>query len=195
MREAFAEMLSGGHPNSLGRTGEAVQSVLADQARLDELFACLDDPSEVVRMRAGDALEKVCREQPGWFEQYVEWLLGDVGQMRQPSVMWHVAQMLDHLHRDLSVAQQRRATELLKRDLIGSTDWIVLNVTVESSPTGRCDPALAAWLTTPLERLRQDPRRSGRRAGVQATGRAAPRSVALCPVALGAEATPHVNAC
>ncbi len=161
MREAFAEMLNGGHPNSLGRTGEAVQAVLADQARLDELFACLDDPSEVVRMRAGDALEKVCREQPGWFERYVERLLGDVGQMRQPSVMWHVAQMLDHLHGDLSVARRRRATELLKRNLISSTDWIVLNVTVDVlADWARCDPALAAWLTAPLERLRRDPRRS-----------------------------------
>jgi hypothetical protein len=60
----FADMLKGGHPNSLGRTEEVVGIVLADRARLAELFATMPDPDAVVRMRVGDALEKVCRAQP-----------------------------------------------------------------------------------------------------------------------------------
>ena len=36
----FETMLSGGHPNSLGRTVEVVAAVLDDPARLDELFSC-----------------------------------------------------------------------------------------------------------------------------------------------------------
>lgn len=63
--ESFAEMLKGGHPNSLGRTEEVVGVVLAERARLEELFATMAEPDEVVRLRVGDALEKVCRKQPG----------------------------------------------------------------------------------------------------------------------------------
>ena len=63
LSEPFAEMLTGGHPNSLGRSEEVVGIVVDDRTRLDELFACLESPDELVRMRAGDGLEKVCRQQ------------------------------------------------------------------------------------------------------------------------------------
>jgi hypothetical protein len=161
MVEPFAELLRGGHPNSLGRTAEVVGIVRADRARLDELFATMSDPDEVVRMRVGDALEKVCREQPGWFVGYVDRLLGDLGRIEQPSVRWHVAQMLRHLRSDLSCDQQQRATELLQQNLTGSTDWIVLNVTMDVlTEWTRHDPPLAEWLTPELERLSHDKRKA-----------------------------------
>ena len=161
MTEPFADMLKGGHPNSLGRTEEAVGIVQADHARLEELFATIGDPDEVVRMRVGDALEKVCREQPGWFVAHVDRLLGELGRIEQPSVQWHVAQMLEHLRRDLSDDQAQRATELLQRNLTRSTDWIVLNVTMDVlTEWAKHDPPLAGWLPPELERLRQDERRS-----------------------------------
>lgn len=159
--EPFAEMLEGGHPNSLGRTEEVVGIVRADHDRLEELFATMADPNEVVRMRVGDALEKVCREQPGWFVAHIDRLLGDLGQIEQPSVQWHVAQMLQHLHNDFSADQAQRATELLQRNLTGSTDWIVLNVTMDVLAAWASNqPPLAAWLGPELERLRQDKRKS-----------------------------------
>lgn len=34
----FEEMLTGGHPNSLGRTVEVVELVLLSQARLTDLY-------------------------------------------------------------------------------------------------------------------------------------------------------------
>jgi hypothetical protein len=161
MPEPFAEMLKGGHHNSLGRTEEVVEIVLADRTRLDELYASLADADELVRMRAGDALEKVCRSRPEWLRPYVERLLGEVGAIEQPSVQWHVAQMLDHLRGDLSDEQEARAAELLQRNLTQSSDWIVLNVTMDVlSEWARCNPTLAAWLEVELERLRQDPRKS-----------------------------------
>lgn len=157
----FANMLTGGHPNSLGRTEEVVGIVLADRGRLDELFATMTDPDEVVRMRVGDALEKVCRERPGWFVPNIERILGDLADIDQPSVQWHVAQMLQHLRDDLSDDQEQQATGLLQRNLAGSTDWIVLNVTMDVlTAWSRCDPARARWLTPELERLRQDTRKS-----------------------------------
>jgi hypothetical protein len=143
-------MLTGGHPNSLGRTQEVVDIVLDDRSRLEELFEGLADSGELVRMRVGDALEKVCRERPQWFVPQVKRLLKDVGEIEQPSVQWHVAQMLHHLRGELSDDQARRATELLKRNLTGSTDWIVLNVTMDVlSEWAAHDPALRR----PSERL------------------------------------------
>lgn len=159
--ESFAEILKGGHPNSLGRTEEVVDAVLAERARLEELFATMADPDEVVRLRVGDALEKVCREQPSWYVGHVERLLGDVGQIDQPSVQWHVAQMLQHLRSDLSEDQARRGIELLQLNLTSSTDWIVLNVTMDVlTEWAHHDPPLTGWLKPELERLRQDERKS-----------------------------------
>jgi hypothetical protein len=98
--EPFADMLKGGHPNSLGRTEEVVGIVVADRAQLEELFATMGHPDEVVRMRVADALEKICREQPRWFVAHVDRLLGDHGRIEQPSVQWHVGQMLQQLRSD-----------------------------------------------------------------------------------------------
>lgn len=154
-------MLKGGHPNSLGRTEEVVGVVLANPARLEELFATMADPDEVVRLRVGDALEKVCREKPGWFVKHVDRLLGDLGQMEQPSVRWHVAQMLHHLRSDLSNDEGQQATKLLQRNLAESTDWVVLNVTMDVlTEWAHHQPQLASWLTPELERLCQDDRKS-----------------------------------
>jgi HEAT repeat protein len=159
--EAFVEMLSGGHPNSLGRTEEVVGLVLADGSRLEQLFGCLESPDAVVRMRAADALEKVCRERPEWFEPRVERLLEEVGAIDQPSVQWHTAQMLGHLYPRLDSDQGRRAGALLRRYLTESDDWIVLNVTMEILAEWSRDRAdLAAWLLPELERLRADERKS-----------------------------------
>jgi hypothetical protein len=159
--ESFADLLRGGHPNSLGRTEDVVDMVLAQPARLEELFATMADLDEVVRMRVGDALEKVCRRQPDWFLAYVDRLCGELGQIEQPSVQWHVAQMLHHLHDDLSAHEADRANELLQRNLTRSTDWIVLNVTMDVlTAWARDDSELAAWLVPVLERLQTDRRRS-----------------------------------
>ncbi len=154
-------MLTGGHSNCLGRTEEVVAIVLADQARLEELFATMTSEDEVVRLRVGDALEKVCREQPGWFLPHVDRLLGDLGEIGQPSVQWHVAQMMQHLRGDLSDDQSQRATRLLQGNLTNSADWIVLNVTMDVlTHWAHRDPRLASWLMPELERLSQDGRKS-----------------------------------
>jgi len=128
---------------------------------LDELFACLDSPDELVRLRAGDALEKVCRERKAWFVPYADRFLTEIGTIDQPSVQWHTAQILDHLHPDLSDEQRRQATDLLRGYLDESDDWIVLNTSV-GILTGwaSSDPALTRSLRPRLERLTGDRRRS-----------------------------------
>ena len=92
---------------------------------------------------------------------HVDRLLRDLGQIDQPSVQWHVAQMLQHLRGDLSGRQAQQATELLQRNLSTSTDWIVLNVTMDvltEWATG--DAPLTNWLVPTLNRLRHDKRKS-----------------------------------
>ena len=161
MPEPFAEMLTGGHRNSLGRTEEVVRIVLSDRARLEELFASATNRDELVRMRAGDALEKICRLQPAWFAEHLDQLLDELGAIEQPSIQWHLAQMLQHLRGESSDEQAQRATELLQRNLRQSTDWIVLNVTIDVlADWAAHDPALAAWLIPELDRLRLDARKS-----------------------------------
>jgi hypothetical protein len=67
-QEPIKAMLSGGNPRSLGRTEEVVTLVLGNGMRLHELYDCLLQDDEIVRMRASDALEKVCRQRPEWFQ-------------------------------------------------------------------------------------------------------------------------------
>lgn len=155
----FEQALTGGHHNSLGRTDEVIDAVLRDRTRLEELFDCLRSDDELVRMRAGDALEKVCRAQPAWFDEYRGRLLQEVAEIDQASVQWHLAQILGHL--DLSRDQFRLAKEILKGNIEHSQDWIVLNVTMaQLCKWSSGDIALRRWLEPQLERLSHDERKS-----------------------------------
>ena len=161
MDEPLVDMLAGGHRNSLGRTEEVVELVVKDRLRLGELFACLKSSDGVVRMRAGDALEKVCRGRAAWFVQYADALLGEIARLDQPSVQWHTAQMLQHLRPHLTDEQRPLAIGLLESYLSQSNDWIVLNVSMGVlADWARSDSALARRLVAQLERLRTDPRKS-----------------------------------
>ena len=101
--------LSGGNPRTLGRTQDVVEHVLSHPERLDDLFACVTSADETVRMRAGDALEKVCRVHPDWLDPYVNRLLGEVATIDQPTldVFAHFARADDTL-RDYFAGQLQR---------------------------------------------------------------------------------------
>lgn len=112
MSEPFEQMLQGGHPNSLGRTQEVVNIALADQGRLEDLFATIRSEDAVVRLRVGDALGA-------------------------------------------------SSYRVLQRYLTSSTDWIVLNVTMDVlTQWAGSDPGLRIWLVPQLERLSRDSRKS-----------------------------------
>ena len=57
----FESMLSGGHPNSLGRTLEVVQIILSEPDKLDELYSCYSSSDEVVRLRTSSVFKKYQR--------------------------------------------------------------------------------------------------------------------------------------
>ena len=117
---SIARRLSGGNLPSLGDVDAVIEAVLDDPAQLDELFRCLfcDDP--IVRMRAADGVEKIAGQRPELMIPYLQRLLGDVATIEQPSVQWHLAQILAEV--PLDPDQRRRAIKVLKRSLERSED-------------------------------------------------------------------------
>jgi hypothetical protein len=129
-RATLERELSGGDPRSLGRADDVVRRVLARPARVSELFECVLGADEIVRMRAADALEKVCREKPALLQTFKRRLFTEVAAIDQPSVQWHLAQMLARI--ELTAAERARAIRLLESNLARYDDWIVVNLTLEA---------------------------------------------------------------
>ncbi|HEX3548829.1 MAG TPA: hypothetical protein VHT53_00530 [Candidatus Elarobacter sp.] len=109
----FVELLAGGDPRKLHGVGSVVDVVLHDPARFGELMACLDGNDPVVRMRAADAAEKITRERPEVLVPYAADLVRMATATEQPSLRWHLAQMLPRIRLDPN--QQRAAIALLRR--------------------------------------------------------------------------------
>jgi hypothetical protein len=123
--QKFIDILSvGGKTNSLGRANEVMDAVLADASKLGELYECVSADDAWVRMRAADCLEKICRVHPDWIEQYLEKILTDWTLSTQPSIQWHLAQIVAEVR--LSDVQRKQATAWLKKSLSSTdVDWIV----------------------------------------------------------------------
>lgn len=159
--ERLETMLTGGHPNSLGRTIEVVALVLKDQKRLRELLECYKSADEVVRLRVSNAMKRIEAEKHGWLMPHLDELIDDVGKLDQASAQWTLAQLLDRYAGDLTADQRKRALALMKRNLERHNDWIVLNHTLETlSQWAMKDGALRAWLKPHVERLAREPRKS-----------------------------------
>ena len=154
-------MLSGGHPNSLGRTVEVVDAVLANRSLLDELYQCYFSSDEVVRLRVASAMKRVTIARPEWTMDYIEGLQSDVAAIDQASTQWTLALIFDVLVDYLSPAQHARAVEIMQGNLAHHSDWIVLNNTMKVlGEWARRDPDLTRWLQPHAARLAADDRRS-----------------------------------
>ncbi|MCL4304078.1 MAG: ACT domain-containing protein, partial [Anaerolineae bacterium] len=103
--------LSGGDRRSIGRSDEGVAEVLADPSRFPLLFEGLlgDDP--LIRMRAADAVEKITARHPDYLQPYKNKPIGQVAQINQQEVRWHVAQLLPRLR--WSEAERVQVVEIL----------------------------------------------------------------------------------
>lgn len=161
-REQLEAVLSEGRPNSLGRTQEVVDFVLADGRRLPGLLAAYDEiTDEQVRLRLSNAVKKVLRERPEWIASHFDALVAGVGTVDQPSARWTFAQVLTAAGDRLSGAQRRRAQPILRADLEGSDDWIVQNSTMQTLwGWSASDAELRDWLVPRLARLAESPRKS-----------------------------------
>ena len=161
MAEHFEQMLTGGHPNSLGRTVDVVEAVLAKPERFDELFACYRSVDAVVRLRTSNALKRIEARRHDLLLPYIDRLIGEIGALDQASVQWTLAQLFAKLKSDMSAAQRGAAQAVMQRNLATWEDWIVLNMTMETlSSWAGDDDGLRDWLRPHLERLADDPRKS-----------------------------------
>lgn len=113
----------GGKSNSLGRTNEVIELILNDKNQLDELYNCVFNDDAWIRMRAIDAVEKICRRHPSWLLPYVDRFQSALDSSSQPSIQWHLAQIYSQV--TLNPAQKQNAINWLK-DLLSRTevDWI-----------------------------------------------------------------------
>ena len=161
MAETFEDMLTGGHPNSLGRTVEVVELVLAAPDRFEELFDCYQSADEVVRLRTSSAMKRVEDEHHDLLVPYIDRFIDEIGGLDQASAQWTLAQLFARLSADLDKDQRAGALAIMKRNLENHGDWIVLNTTMETL-TGWAgdDPALAGWLRPHLERHAKDNRKA-----------------------------------
>ncbi len=125
MNDRFVEMLQvGGHANSLGKVNEVIVIVLNDRLLLGKLCECLSEDDAWVRMRAADAIEKVCREHPDWLLPYIDKFQEDLATSTQPSIQWHLAQIYKQV--ELTNRQKVYAISWLKEILSSEqVDWIV----------------------------------------------------------------------
>ena len=161
MSEPFEIMLTGGHPNSLGRTIEVVETVLATPDRFEELFACYRSSDEVVRLRVSNALKRVEKERHDLLVPYIDALITEIGALDQASAQWTLADLFLALGPDMTAAQKAAALDIMKRNLAEHDDWIVLNRTMNTLLKWRdAEDGLADWLVPHLTRLSQDTRKS-----------------------------------
>jgi hypothetical protein len=158
--EPFETMLTGGHPNSLGRTLEVVEIVFKDSSKLSELYNCYFSKDEVVRLRTSNALKRICAERPDWLVLYIDKLLSEVADIQQASAQWTLAQVFNSLTSYLSASQKQKAINVLKRNLEHNDDWIVQNQTMQTlADWAKTDEALKTWLEPHLDELVNDERK------------------------------------
>lgn len=152
-------LLTGGDPRGLRNPVIVVDAASRLPERLAELVDCVFSSDEVVRMRASDALEKVCRDHPDLLRPFVPRLLGEMSLIEQASVQWHLAQILSEV--ELDEAQRATAITILERNLDTCSDWIVTNLKLEALATfARSSPAVRARLTERLRHYQHSPPKS-----------------------------------
>lgn len=159
--ESFEKMLTGGHPNSLGRTIEVVDIVLANPTRLSDLYNCYFSADEIVRLRTSNAIKRISLENPEWLIPYIDKLISEISSINQPSAQWTLANLFQTLSGFMSESQRNNSKRILQKNLETYTDWIVLNNTMDTlSKWAEKDSTLKEWLLPHLERLAHDPRKS-----------------------------------
>lgn len=157
----FEQMLTGGHPNSLGKTIEVVNMVLENKSKFEELFQCYFSNDPVVRLRVSNAMKRICKEQPRWLVPYLDRFLNEIGIIDQPSTQWTLATLFLWLDKDMTADQKEKSIRTLKQNLDQSGDWIVQNTTMETLGIwAKSNLKLKLWLLPKLEEFTRSPRKS-----------------------------------
>ena len=104
-------LLTGGDRRSIGGSNTAAALALNQPKKVGALVAALTHDSDVVRMRAADALEKVSALRPDVVMPFRRTLLAIAARTKQQELRWHLAQILPRL--SLSAAGRARLVPLL----------------------------------------------------------------------------------
>ena len=99
-------MLTGGHPNSLGRTIEVVEIVFNDQLQLVDLHSCYFSDDEAVHLRVSNAMQRVWREKPEWLIPFIDVFLYEIPKINQASTQWTLADLFRMLWASTNQLQQ-----------------------------------------------------------------------------------------
>jgi len=121
-RQAIVTMLKGGDRRSIGKSNHIAKLVLSNPQRFPELVECLWDEDPIVRMRAGDAAEKVTVTRPELLNPHKRELLGLLDEAEQIELRWHLALMVPRL--SLSGPERARAAAALQRYLEDSSSIV-----------------------------------------------------------------------
>ena len=81
----FRAQMFGGNKRKINNR-PIIETILHDPTRVDELFECVKDDDAYVRMRASDALEKVCRSESSIVQPLKTRVLNEMSTIDQPSV-------------------------------------------------------------------------------------------------------------
>lgn len=161
MAETLEAMLTGGHPNSLGRTEEVAQLVVDDPERIAEIFRIYDSSDEVVRLRVSSAFRRVFLAKPQWFKKWYGRFSKRVVKLGQPSALWTLSLLSLRLEDQLTPKNKADAVALLREVLETCDDWIVVNNTLETlGHWAERDAQLKRWLKPRLLRYSGDRRKS-----------------------------------
>lgn len=160
MKPDFVAMLN--EPkNTLGRTEEVVELVLANPELVEDLYQCYFQPDEWVRLRVSSSFKRLWRSNPTLVAPYLGGFVQKVAKIDQPSINWTFAQLCLEMEAHLRPAQRVEAQERLQTYLDTSDDWIVQNNTIETLATwSTTDIDLREWLTPRLAQLAESPRKS-----------------------------------
>ena len=159
MKDKFKTMLSGGHPNSLGRTLEVVDIVLNNKNNLIYLFECYLSNDATIRLRVSNAFKRIFRQNPNWFTEYVDKFQTLIPTLNQASAEWTLAQLHLEFCDLLTAKQLTTAINLSKEQLKNSKDWIVIIQTMNFlEKMAREDKFLREWLVIKLDLISKDKR-------------------------------------
>lgn len=157
----FETKLKGGHPNSLGNTIQVVREVLANESDFRELFDCYFSTDEIVRLRTSNAMKRICRERKEILIPYIDLFLTDISKIDQASTQWTLSQLFGMLKSNMTDSQILLATQIMQNNLLNSTDWIVLNQTMQTLGNWALNNLdLKQWMFPVLENIAEDPRKS-----------------------------------
>jgi len=146
------EKLRGGDRRSTGRAEAVAEDMLHDPSLFDDVFEGMSDDDPVVRMRAADAVERVTAERPDLLgDAHRDRLLGELADIDQQEVRWHVAQLLPRL--ELNGDDVDRAVDVLEAFTGADSQIVRVNAMTALANLAAANPRLRGTVHAHIEDL------------------------------------------